>query len=278
MACRLLACDFKDLPKRVWAFLSETFPQRQVNACFELTKGLSNNNYLLVIEQEKYLLKSYQSTFPAQSLVLQSKLATNITNVQEVVAWDKDAKLALFNYVDEFESHIEDKAIAQLIRTLALIHQFSFASISPSLNLTDALDNLPPTFKQKFNSEFKFSRSSLAQFPEDIGYCHNDLVKENCIASETGFVVIDFEYAAYGDVYFDLAALVSSFELTALQINSMLNTYYAQKNLQIPAYAKDKLTVYRMVYSLLCIAWYEEQGEAEKAASHIEQLKSIGVV
>lgn len=46
-----------------------------------------------------------------------------------------------------------------------------------------------------------------------MGFCYNDLVKENIIVNELGMFLIDFEYVKSNDVYFDLVVLVVSFVL-----------------------------------------------------------------
>ncbi|MAD90644.1 MAG: hypothetical protein CMK64_13140 [Pseudoalteromonas sp.] len=278
MGSHLLAFNMRDLPSGVEKFLKDTFPHQQVEASYELTDGLSNKNYLVVIEQEKYVLKLYQGTFPKQSLLLQTRLSQGSDNVQKVVAWDQTTKSAIFNYVEALQQDLDKDAIVHLTHILAQIHQFAVNNTSTVLNLKQALNSLHQLFKLKFTREFDFAIGSLSKFPEDIGFCHNDLVKENCIVSDAGVVVIDFEYASRGDIYFDLAALVTSFELKEDQIMNMLQAYYIQKKQIMPSYASRKLTAFRVVYLLLCIAWYEERGEAEKAASHIEHLKAIEIV
>lgn len=277
MGNHLLAFNMRDLPNEVKKFLTDTFPQQQVEASYELTDGLSNKNYLLVIEQEKYVLKLYQSTFPKQSLLIQTQLSQLCDNVQKVVAWDQTTKSAIFNYIEALPQDSDKGAITHLTNTLAHIHQLVVNNTSAVLNLKEALNSLGLLFKQKFSHEFDFGIRALSIFPVDIGFCHNDLVKENCIASDAGMVVIDFEYASRGDIYFDLAALVTSFELKEEQIMNVLQAYYIQKKQAMPSYANRKLTAFRVVYLLLCIAWYEERGEAEKAASHIEQLKAMEI-
>jgi len=103
MGSHLLAFNIRDLPNEVEKFLKDTFPQQQVEASYEFTDGLSNKNYLVVIEQEKYVLKLYQRTFPKQSLLLQTQLSQGCDNVQKVVAWDQTTKSAIFNYVEELQ-------------------------------------------------------------------------------------------------------------------------------------------------------------------------------
>jgi len=275
MVCHLQAYNFQNLPDEVREFVAESFAFRQVKACYQITSGLSNHNYLIVVEQNKYLLKLYQNGFPSPSLAFQSLLATSESRIQQVIRWDEYLKVALFTYIDEAAENIDKKRLCNLVETIAAVHQQPLVNLPVSLDLINALSDLSASFKQRFHSELECCLRSLDSYPKELGCCHNDLVRENIIATAAGVVVIDFEYAAISDVYFDLAGLVTSFQLKNDEIVWMLNIYYGSKGIAVPDYAIEKLRVFRIAYLLLCISWYDVRGEVEKATSHTLQLKRL---
>lgn len=275
MAYHLRAYSFQNLPDEVREFVAESFAFRQIKACYQITSGLSNHNYLIVVEQNKYLLKLYQNDFPSPSLAFQSLLATSESRIQQVIRWDEYLKVALFTYIDEAAEDIDKKRLRNLVETISAVHQQPLVNLPVSLDLKLALSDLSTSFKARFDSDLEYCLHSLESYPKELGCCHNDLVRENVIASEAGVVVIDFEYAAVGDVYFDLAGLVTSFQLTHDEIVWMLNIYYGSKGIAVYDYAIEKLRCFRIAYLLLCIAWYDARGEVEKATSHALQLKRL---
>ena len=269
------AFNFQNLHGAVKGFVAESFPCSQVKACYQITAGLSNHNYLLVVEQSKYLLKLYQKDMPIPSLTFQGFLAATMPNIQDVIRWDAALKVALFTYVDEAVAGIDKKRLCNLVETIALVHKQPSVNLSVSLDLKQALSDLSLTFKQRTHSELSYCLHLLESYPKELGCCHNDLVRENLIPTEDGVIVIDFEYAAIGDVYFDLAAVATSFWMNDEDIVRMLAIYYDQMGLKVPDYAVEKLRGFRVAYLLLCISWYEERGEAEKAASLLSQLDEL---
>ena len=274
-ASLLRVFSFQNLSDEVKGFVAEVFPFRQVDACYQITSGLSNHNYLIVVEQNKYLLKLYQNNMPTPSLAFQGLIATTQSNIQEVICWDEALKVALFTYIDEAVEGIDKKRLYNLVEIIASVHQQSLLNLPVSLDIKQVLSDSSIAFKQRFNLDFEYCMRSLDSFPKEVGCCHNDLVRENVIATDAGVIVIDFEYAAVGDVYFDIAGLVTSFRLTHDEIVCVLNIYYSSKGSQVPDYAIEKLRGFRVAYLLLCISWYELRGEVEKATSHAFHLKRL---
>lgn len=275
MAYHLRAFNFQNLPDEVRGFVAESFDFRQVKACYQITSGLSNHNYLIVVEQNKYLLKLYQNDMPSPSLAFQALMAKSGTGIQEIIRWDEYLKVALFTYIDEAAEDIDRNRLCNLVETISVVHQQPLVNLPVSLDIKHALSDLSTSFKNRFHSELECCLRLLDSYPKEEGCCHNDLVRENIIATEAGVVVIDFEYAAVGDIYFDIAGLVSSFKLTSDEIVWMMNIYYGSKGIAVPDYVIEKLRGFRIAYLLLCIAWYEERGEVERATSHTLQLKRL---
>ncbi len=101
--------------------------------------------------------------------------------------------------------------------------------------------------------------------------CHHDLVPENILWSkdesrQTPWL-IDWEYAAMGDVFFDLASLVENHAIPDRRHGTVLQAY------GLPLGSVHKLRVYRAVYAAIVLAWELRSGvSSERGIDYIENL------
>ncbi len=81
--------------------------------------------------------------------------------------------------------------------------------------------------------------------------CHNDLVAPNILDTDAGIRILDWEYAARGDPFFDLATLVEDHGLTAIDRHQLLLAYG-----EIGDAALERLYRARVLYRLLSALWF----------------------
>ena len=81
--------------------------------------------------------------------------------------------------------------------------------------------------------------------------CHNDLVHSNVIGDET-VRLIDWEYSAVGDRYFDLAIVVRHHQLKADQVEDFLGDYFATPGKEHFSRLED----FCHLYDQLAALWY----------------------
>ena len=81
--------------------------------------------------------------------------------------------------------------------------------------------------------------------------CHNDLVHSNIIGGET-VRLIDWEYSAVGDPYFDLAIVVRHHQLKADRIGYFLDAYFGTPGNE----NFDRLEAFCRLYDQLAALWY----------------------
>ncbi len=80
--------------------------------------------------------------------------------------------------------------------------------------------------------------------------CHNDLISANIIEGE-GLALIDWEYAAVGDPFFDLATIAEHHHFDRVEEEVLLNSYFDQAS----AENMSRLSRYRVLYSQLLLLW-----------------------
>lgn len=101
--------------------------------------------------------------------------------------------------------------------------------------------------------------------------CHHDLVPENILWSKDESHhtpwIIDWEYAAMGDVFFDLASVVENHAIPDRRHGTVLQAY------GLPLDSVHKLRVYRAVYAAIVAAWELRSGVSPaRGIDYIETL------
>ncbi|CCQ11042.1 putative orphan protein [Pseudoalteromonas luteoviolacea B = ATCC 29581] len=253
----MLSCD------KVKANALALLPMTELNYARALLKrlplGLTNHNYTLQVNQKLYLVKQYTIQLPTTSLQHQILLAEQKVSTLPI-AWDSDTRIAVFEYWDGEvyrEQHWE-----KLINIIHSIHNSVSCDSIPSIGsgmdlarvLSTPLEKSDLEEQKRMNSALNYLKKS-AKF---VRYCHNDLVSENILFNGIEFRVIDFEYASFNDVYFDLGALCISLKLSQQTAYDML-TYYHGLGQAVHNPDIKKLSAYRYLYGKLCVEWYREK-------------------
>jgi len=98
------------------------------------------------------------------------------------------------------------------------------------------------------------ANQDIASDPNNFCLCHHDLLPENIIQSNERVIVIDWEYAQYGDPLFDLAIYAESMNLDKSQTDSFISAYNDgnEKNLNITSLRK-----FRLIFALISLLWWK---------------------
>lgn len=231
-----------------------------VNDIRKLTKGVSNNNYLITSDGQQFVIKCYSHDIPVAALAAQNKLAcVGVTST--ALQYDMDTRMAIFSYIPEgkYNRVLDDEA---LLKPLLQVHRLELA-VYETLDLVGYMRAIELESSAIVNVQWLLSQ--LAGLPSDVAFCHNDLVTSNIICSPEGVRLIDFEYACHNDIFFDLAALVCSFQRDVASAYRLVDTYFLLNQKCTPSYADVKLKVYCQIYLLLSIHWYEQKGVVDEA-------------
>ncbi|PTY36034.1 hypothetical protein BGP77_01550 [Saccharospirillum sp. MSK14-1] len=133
--------------------------------------------------------------------------------------------------------------------TTALMAVQSIEISGEPLNIADQIrhlhdypNTLPPAFSQAV-----LKHCNDYQLPAQLTLCHHDWHPGNLAVTESGWVLLDWEFAALGDPAMDLAAVCSGFDLSeaqSLQLADVLDI------------RNDRLQQARAMMSALAIVWY----------------------
>lgn len=108
--------------------------------------------------------------------------------------------------------------------------------------------NLYPEFLE-LEKEFLPLVHKLEKLNSEFSKCHNDLVPQNWIISKDRLYLLDWEYSAINDPAFDLASLISEFNLEKNLRKRVLNLYSKDENFEKRVY------IYELLQHLLWFVW-----------------------
>lgn len=257
--------------QHIKAALGRYNPQLEAHSITPLLSGLSNDNYLVRCQQTAFLFKHYRQHWPEIGLATQQYFAKQ--GFCPAPVWlEANNRIAIFNYI---EGNIAQNYHDDLLKQLVAVHQYPVKTtpMDISSELTYYKDC---ALYQRYSEVVAQALRMIAKCPIALGFCHNDLVRENIIINEYQTYLIDFEYAQTNDVYFDLASLVVSFNMTQGETQQLLDGY--QQQLKQPSQFYNslvKLQCYQVVFLVLCICWYEQRAVTDKVVLLRAQLDKL---
>ncbi|KTF15132.1 phosphotransferase [Pseudoalteromonas sp. H105] len=257
---------------KISALFSAFNPQLVITHSERLHSGLSNDNFLIRTSHHAYLLKVYREHWPVIGLTAQLKFA-ELSICSRPLWTDQTQRIAIFEYIEGATA--QSGLQPQLISKLVHLHQYSV--LTEPMDIKHELEYyLATPIYQHYLSNIEHALARINAFEVDLGFCHNDLVKENIIENETGMYLIDFEYAKSNDVYFDLAALAVSFKLNEKQKIDLLTVYQNKRsNRAAFQHSMDKLVCFEVIFLVLCICWYSARNVEDKVTTLRAQLDNL---
>lgn len=228
-----------------------------------LTKlgGLNNSNYLVTLQNSKYVLripsKDNTNNFYNENQILNIIKPYNIS--PDIIYHDKDTGVLLSEFIETSKINIEFYNsllfINSLVSTLKNLHSLKCN------NYFNPFEVIHNNIKFLFNSNFNFNHnmdllieklnSLESHLTREIHYglCHNDLNTSNILYTKNYVYLIDFEFSAMGDIFFDLATL--SWFLDDAMKNELINSYFGYSSI----YLNEKLEGYLFVVKLWNATW-----------------------
>ncbi len=207
------------------------------------TQGYCNLNYRIETTRHTYLLRVFkeEGIDRQKEFDLQQK-AANLSIAPRPLLLDLDAGWMITEFVKgEHLKVLEESRMKLLAKTLQTLH--TIETDTPPLVLYDLLKERSETIERTFKL--------VESYPKEIVLCHNDLNPKNLLWRENHVTLIDFEYAAANDRYFDVAAVCEEFSFSQMAQANFCSFYFEGD------YIVQKVEAYRMIYRQLCHEWFE---------------------
>ncbi|WP_269620508.1 choline/ethanolamine kinase family protein [Zhongshania sp. BJYM1] len=234
-----------------------------------LLGGLTNKSYLISAGGSTLVLRQNSAISAALNLNRQTEaqvltLADSEGLCAPLIHYDSDYQYMVSRYVTGRHWRADDHGLSTLAKLLARVHQL------PAVDSYLDIEHKARSYWRAIDEDAVFS-SDLSALTERVAehiagaksfagipcVCHNDLLLENLIATDEGrLYAIDWEYAAMGDSFYDLAVIVEGHALNEQQQQLLLAEYLVR-----PVNTADwrRLTHWRVIYGYLTVLWYAVQ-------------------
>jgi thiamine kinase-like enzyme len=204
------------------------------------TQGFCNENYLVVADQEKYIVRKFLRTDINREYEYKvHTLAFNAGITSELLVFDVDNGMMISAFLagvhKEKFSRNDFKLLAD---TLRKVHSIELQSKPIEIKIKNESD------------EVNQALNIIAQYDRELVLCHNDLNPKNILFSDE-VKFIDWEYAGVNDRYFDLACVCVEFKLESIEEQYLLEYYFQTKKSN-----EDKLKAYKILYKELVQEWF----------------------
>lgn len=223
--------------------------------------GLNNSNYLLECENNKYVLripsKDNKNNFSEENFVL------NFANLNKlsppIIYHNKDNGILISKFLDDSKVNMSTFTSSEFLKKLALTlkklhilkceHTFNpFEHIRINF---DFLKSKNFIFHENINlifNKLNFLENKLSK-NISLGLCHNDLNSSNVLFYNKNVFLIDFEFSAMCDIFFDLATI--SWMLNENERYLLLKSYFGYYSNNLI----EKLEDYLFVVKLWNASW-----------------------
>ena len=186
------------------------------------TQGQSHHTGLIDVDGKYFVLKVFNHSFE-QALVAERWANTQGLSPNIIYAADG---VQILEYI-EAEVYTPSK-LPKLANNLHKLHTAG-APNKKRFNLIQFANEYLINADDITNTWHQQLLPTLIEFindPTPWVFCHNDLVKENCLFDQRGTVFfIDWEFAQKHNPWFDLAAIMLYFDLNKAQSRSFLEAY-----------------------------------------------------
>lgn len=255
------------------AVITRYQPKAHIKSIVQLSQGLSNDNYLVSTSKQRCLVKFYRQHFPQQAIYTQQQLAKKAV-CPAPLYWETHNKVAVFEFIAGQTAEVF--SLNKLLAGLVTLHQHPYQGQAVNLKAEIASYQEIEGFS-RYQEQLHTALEHLAHYPQELCFCHNDLVKENIIShsqSAKPWQFIDFEYAGVNDRFFDLAMLSCTFSLSEKQQKQLLAAYFAEISTPLTLQEQVlKLKAMMQIVAALNYFWFKKQGAENHAHLALGQLE-----
>ena len=209
----------------------------------EFSDGLNHQCGLIESGEQKYVAKFFQHSFNkclrAEYFASEAGVAPQIFSAAN--------NLSIYQYIND--SGFSDERLIELCQAIKKTHSISQEDTEP-FNLSLSLDHYLEDAPDSMISWHTLLTPLINEFCQDSTpsvFCHNDLVKENCLFDAQQAWLIDWEFAQLNNPWFDLGSIVLYFKLDSSQANKLLVHYFGHEKFD----ASSRITQ----LAQLCVLW-----------------------
>ena len=229
---------------------------REIQTSF-LAGGITNQNYKVVVGGEAYVLRISGANTELLGVNRQIEHEANLAAARigiapEVIYLVEPEQYLVTRFVEGQPITLDEirqpETIMQVMEALKQIHALprvdcEFNSFRFIENCNQIASDTGVTFPDNFNwmmARANEIEQTLRSHPTPLHLCHNDLLNANFLIGSTDgkLTILDWEYAAMGDPFFDLANFTANHEFSDEQDREVLLAYWGEVTPQNRAHLK----------------------------------------
>ena len=226
------------------------FQNRQIKD-FKLLEKQGNSNliYLIKTQNRTYLIRKFQiSLNRKQEFSIQKKAFLKNIGAQPILL-DEQNGLMITTYLEgKHQTKLSQQKLKKIALLLKKLHK---------IKVPKKQNNFKENFMFK-DKKVKKAFIILDKEPKEYALGHNDLHAKNILFSKNTIKLIDWEYARYSDIYFDLVSIIIEYKLNRKDSATFLRNYFGKK-----AVNPKKLQAYTLIYKELWRLWFEKLDRGE---------------
>jgi len=212
-------------------------------------QGHANTIYLLKTKEKKYLLREFKITIDRETELKVQQKAYKKGIGSKPILLDVESGLMISEFIEgDHKNKLSQQELKKLALLLKKLHKIKIRQKQNS-------------FKNNFSFKDKKVKKAfivLDKQKKEYALGHNDLHPQNIIFNNRNIKLIDWEYARYSDIYFDLVSIILEYKLNSKDTKTFLRSYFQKKNIN-----KNKIESFKIIYKSLWILWFKklEKGE-----------------
>lgn len=258
--------------------------EKNVRTSSYLNTGFNNKNYLI---NDAFVIRiPRENADPTLDFSREEKLYKAIEPLgisEKILNFNTENGIKISKFVHGTRKYVNTPTNEQILyvaKKLKKLHSsnvvvpFGYMMFNKLKVYKDGVDSSLYLNENYENKVLKEVRKIFAKTPMTI--CHNDLVKDNLLFKFNDVVLIDWEYGAMNNPYFDLASFVSENNLSKEQEEFFLSKYFGYKYNQIK---KKRVDVFIKFQDILFYYWalYLYTRRGDEIYKKIASIKAIRV-
>lgn len=258
-------------------FMEELFANPDIKIK-DLKKGLTNQNFLLQIDDEAFVLRTPRHDSEHivnrhhETLALNAIAHSDID--VETIYYDEASGYKVTKYIPEAQDYNEYQGMDKVKRTAQLMKKFHSLNKKTGI-LFDPSDRYLG-FQSRVTKPLYDVRAyedilhEVCKMKYDPVLCHNDWVEGNILFTDTRTYLIDYEYAADNDPLFDVMSFITENKITDMVQREEFYRYYFD---DINDDIRRRLLLWENYHNLLWCEWAMMMWEHRKEPIYKEIAK-----
>ena len=212
-------------------------------------QGNSNLIYLLTTKDQTFIVRKFQISLDRkQEFSIQKKAFLKNIGANPILLDEKNRLMITAYLKGKHQTKLSQQELKKIALLLKRLHK---------INVPKKRNNFKENFKFK-EKKVKKAFILLEKEPKEYALGHNDLHAKNIIFSKNSIKLIDWEYARYSDIYFDLVSIIIEYKLNKKDSKTFLRSYFERRTIN-----HKKIKAFTLIYKERWRLWFEKLKRGE---------------